>query len=276
MTPQPLDGTLLAAFQRFADLSQYWHRKHTPDSLASQELEERHRLERDIPELIKRLTAFAAVGTSHLFDVAARVKADPPREDAGQGFRMLKVGERVQADDEVRGTRQWFPVTGMSVDVQVQPGFYGDFRRRIAKDTPKDTAGHIGADFEPEREETPVTTQETASKEAWRMRKALKLCRQWFAEDGMREDGVPIHDCDFATNPEVGTCDFHEMWGVIEDALTEYRLLKTGEVIQEHDECLWHNGEWRPVDICIGDIVPPCQSERGFRRRVTPPSPTKE
>lgn len=80
MTPQPIDGTLLAAFQRFCDLSQYWHRAHTPDSLAIRELQERARLERDLPEMIKRLTAFSELGTDAMFERYASAKAKPPTE----------------------------------------------------------------------------------------------------------------------------------------------------------------------------------------------------
>lgn len=173
MTPQPIPGTLLAAFQRFADLSQYWHRKHTPDSLAVQELEERHRLERDIPELIKRLTAFADVGTSHLFDVAARVKAEPPREDAGQGWRMLEDGEQSQDGDEYkRRGEDWTPLPEGHCHGGIWKRLHWPHRRRIAKDTPKDTAGNIRADYEPKREESGKACDCGASKETWRMLRA--------------------------------------------------------------------------------------------------------
>ena len=52
---------------------------------------------------------------------------------------------------------------------------------------------------------------------------ALERHKDWMDEDGMRSDGVPIHDCDFKLNPESGTCEFHELYAATLDALAKVK-----------------------------------------------------
>lgn len=35
-------------------------------------------------------------------------------------------------------------------------------------------------------------------------------------------DGIPVHDCEFKTNPEKGACDFCEMWADGSAAIKQY------------------------------------------------------
>lgn len=179
MTQNP-NLTLPDMFRRFADLTQFWYRHTASSELAQREFQEYSRLLTDIPCQIERLIAFADVGTTAMFDDVAKVHADPPREDAGQGWRFLTQGETVQAGDECwHSCDRWEPcdfTIGTKCDKRQARLFL--YRRRIAKDTPKDTAGHIVPPSQGKREETPVTAQETASEEAWRMLEAGELIEE--------------------------------------------------------------------------------------------------
>lgn len=168
MTPQPIDGTLLAAFTRFADLSCYWHRHGTPDSLALSELQERNRLATDLPELIKRLTAFASLNTEPRFEAEARVVVEPPRDNQGTTppateYRMLEAGELIQPEDEWWIWDKWFPVAIINEPLCL--GNVGKCRRKVVSN---DTAGQC-AEMEGKRDREAAKGQSGASGDGWRM-----------------------------------------------------------------------------------------------------------
>lgn len=188
MTPNP-NLTLPDMFRRFADLTQFWYRHTASSELAQREFQEYSRLLVDIPCQIERLIAFADVGTTAMFDAVAKVRAEPPREDAGQGWRMLELGETIQEGDEYGSAGQWR--AACLTETKVMRSDVGHYRRRIAKDTPKDTAGHIQADFEPKREETAKACDCGASEEAWR---TLELSETLIPGDEYWDATVPTRN----------------------------------------------------------------------------------
>lgn len=171
---QPIDGTLLAAFTRFADLSCYWHRNGTPDSLALSELQERNRLATDLPELIKRLTAFASLNTEPRFEAEARVIAEPPKENQGATspateYRMLEPGEIIQEGDQSGYAEPKEPYwdTCAKTSIGLEAGWSPSFRYR-RKVVSNDTAGQ-GKEMEGKRDHEAASGQSEASEDGWRI-----------------------------------------------------------------------------------------------------------
>ncbi len=198
MTTPNTKAGLLESFQRYADLSLYFHRNATPPDLATREFQERLRLQQDIPEMIRRLTAFADLGAQPLLDTAI-ARANQNQGQSAE-WRMLEIGEMIVEGDEFQNINgEW---RGTIYVNRPYESFMSPIRRPIpapvAPEVARDTKKPLRADFEPVPANCVASEVLAAAKdllEKWEnQRKEPGWVKRWLAAKENMQAVIAKHD----------------------------------------------------------------------------------